>query len=474
MGTVGVIGAGIAGLTAAYHAAKHGADVIVIEATDRAGGLIRSEHAEGYLVEHGPNSLRAATPALSRVISELGLDAERIPARRAAETRYVVRDQEPKPLPSSPVSFLTTDLLSARAKLRILAEPFIRAGVGPDESVASFVSRRLGSEVLDYAVNPFVGGIFAGDPDALSIKHAFARLFDLEREHGSLFKGMVRGLLSRRKNSTIPHSAPEEASAEAPPVKADTGIFSFQKGLQTLPDALAATLGDRIELNTTVQAMRSSDEGWTLTVQVPSGDREEVSVDAVICTAPLHRLGSIDFDTPLDLAPLVRTEYPAVSVVALGFPRAAVAHPLDGFGMLVPAVERSFHVLGTVFSSSVFPDRTPAGHVLLTTFVGGARHPSLGRASFDTLKRIVMRDLGILLGISGPPSFARHVLWERAIPQYTLGYGKVKAQVNRLEQEHPGLYFAGNYRQGISVGDAMESGQQAAEQALKRVKEVPA
>jgi len=165
--------------------------------------------------------------------------------------------------------------------------------------------------------------------------------------------------------------------------------------------------------------------------------------------------------------------YPPVSVVAMGFRHDDVNHPLDGFGMLVPEVEDTYHILGTIFTSTIFPDRAPDDHVLLTTFVGGARHPELGRAPDDQQRQIILADLAALLDVSEAPTFVRHIRWPRAIPQYTTGYGAVKELITRLEARHPQLFLAGNYRGGISVGDAMDSGHAAAEQCLRQLTPEP-
>ena len=196
MPTVGVIGAGISGLAAAYRLYKEGISVRVLEASDRTGGVIQSKSAEGFLVEHGPNSIRAGSAALERILDDLDLHDERVWANDAADTRYIVRDGTPTPLPMSLRSFLSTDLFSTKAKLRLLAEPFIGAAPSNDESIADFTRRRLGPEVLNYAVAPFVGGVFAASPDDLSVRHAFGRLADLEDKYGSLFLGAVRRALS--------------------------------------------------------------------------------------------------------------------------------------------------------------------------------------------------------------------------------------------------------------------------------------
>jgi oxygen-dependent protoporphyrinogen oxidase len=191
-------------------------------------------------------------------------------------------------------------------------------------------------------------------------------------------------------------------------------------------------------------------------------------LSGLICTVPLHALGTLDLDTPVDRSPLAAVPYPPVHMVALGYERSALAHPLDGFGLLVPPVEADLDVLGTLFSSTLFPGRAPDGHVLLTTFVGGARAPALARRGDAAIQSLVERDLDRLLGVDGAPVFSHHVHWARAIPQYTRTHGAVKDTLDALEARHPGLAFAGNYRNGVAVGDAAKSGQAAAERLLER------
>ncbi len=449
MPTVGVIGAGISGLTAAYRLDREGISVKVLEATDRGGGVIRSERTEGYLVEHGPNSIRASSPELESLIADLGLDEDRVWADAAAATRYVVRDGRPTALPTSIGSFLTTDLFSSRAKLRLLAEPFMHRRTDGNESVAAFTRRRLGQEVLDYAVSPFVGGVFAGDPEQLSIRHAFDRLADLERDHGSLFLGFLASAFSKSKDD-VP-----------------SGLFSFRQGLETLPEALASALDDQLRLNAPVTSFRKQKTTWEVRINPPDETPQTFTFDALISTVPLHSLAQIELDTSVDCTPLQKVPYPPVSVLALGYPRDAIEHPLDGFGLLVPPVETDIDILGTLFSSTLFPNRAPGDQVLLTTFVGGARAPSLARTSTEALRGVVERDLDRLLNVNGPPTFVRHVYWPRAIPQYVLGYESVLATLEELETQHSTLAFAGNYRQGISVGDALTSGAQAADRILR-------
>jgi len=451
MAHIGIIGAGIAGLTTAYQLQHEGHAVSIFEASNSIGGMIRSEQTDGFLVEHGPNSLRPTPATLPQMVAALDLGDACVAANEAAQTRFVVRDGTPHPIPMSPGAFLKTPLISTAAKLRLLAEPFIRRGDLPDESVAGFVRRRLGPEILDYAVNPFVGGIFAGDPERLSLEHAFEKVHTMEQEHGSLFRAMIHA--ARHRSDDADTNAPDATPK---------GLFSFRKGLHTLPRALADALGDAIHTHAPVTRLSSPNDRWTVTVRPPGGDPHIHAVDAVVSTVPLHQLGDLQLATDIDLSVFDTVSYPAVSVVALGYDRADVAHPLDGFGMLVPEVEDDIRILGTLFSSTLFPGRAPDGQVLLTTFVGGMREPELGDASTERLQAVVRRDLRNLLGVHGRPTFVRRVRWKRAIPQYRIGYGGVTDALRRLEDAHPGLFFAGNYRAGISVGDTMASGTDAA------------
>ncbi|SHK77477.1 protoporphyrinogen oxidase [Rhodothermus profundi] len=456
MASVGIIGAGIAGLAAAYELHRRGLEVTVFEASDRIGGFIQSERMEGFLVEYGPQTLQRTSADLEELLRRIDLEDACIAAQPVASKRFIVRSGRPIPLPRSPRELLRTPLLSPRARLRLLAEPFIaRSHRSTEESVAKFARRRLGPEVLDYLVEPFVAGIFAGNPEHLSIRHAFPKLFELEQQYGSLFWGFIRDRMKQRY-----HPAPRRS------------MFSFVEGLHMLPRALADRLpAQAILRNAEVLAIRWDEKNpWTLSFR-ENGRTATRFFDVIVCATSLHHLAQIRILPPLDRQPLSTVEHPPLALVALGFRREQVAHPLDGFGLLVPAVEREFQILGTLFSSSLFPNRAPEGHVLLTTFVGGMRHPEQALLPDDRLEALVLQDLRRLLGISGPPVFRHIWRWERSIPQYRLGYDTVIACVRDVEMSRPGLFLAGNYREGISVVDALHSGLKAAQQIILHLRE---
>jgi len=435
-----IIGAGLTGLSAAVALKRRGIPVAVLESSGRPGGAVGTEHADGFLVERGPNSMMLGEPEVTAFLDEAGLDEEIIAP--AAKKRFLVRAGCPVSLPTGPWGAVTTPLFSVPGKLRILAEPFVPRGCAEDESLADLVRRRLGAEILSYAVDPFVAGIYAGDPEKLSAKYAFPKLWQLEHEHGSF----VRGALRRRR------TGPRQK------------MVSFRGGMGVLTDRLASLLGDDLHLQAKVERISRRAGGWSVdwTSRERSASAECASLVSAVPAFAVPRLPwPVELAGPL--AFLQGVEYPPVSVVAHGFPRHAVHHPLDGFGMLVPAAENK-RILGTIFSSSLFPGRAPQGQVLLTTFVGGARQPALAALPDDELDRLVRVDLSSLLGVGGEPSFRRVIRWPLAIPQYRIGHGATVAALEKLEAGHPGLHFVGNYRGGIAAGQCIRNGLRLAEE----------
>jgi oxygen-dependent protoporphyrinogen oxidase len=439
---VAVVGAGISGLATAFHLQRRGHSVRVLESASRAGGVIGSHRREGVLYETGPNSTLDTTPLIGELLEAAGIAGERRDAAAVAAKRYVLRGGQLLPLPTSPGAFIATPLFSLAAKLALLREPFV-APAPPDreESVAAFVRRRLGVEFLDYAIEPFVAGIYAGDPELLSVPAAFPRLYALEQRYRSLIRGQILGARERAR-------AREKAKNAA-------SSFSFRDGMQTLPDALARALpgletGVRI-----VRLARIADglfevEGERAGVGVTARSRAVVlAVPADIAAGLVRQLA------PAAAQALDAIPYAPVAVVASAYRRADVKHALDGFGFLSPRKEGR-PILGTLFSSSMFDGRAPAGTVLLTTFVGGSRNPELARSSPEEIAQTVGRELAALLG-AATPQWREVAQWPRAIPQYTLGHSGRIAAIERAEAAVPGLFLRANYRGGVSVGDCIKS-----------------
>ena len=445
--TVAVVGGGLAGLAAAWRLARAGARVRVFEAGERAGGVIRSVRAGGFLAEHGANSLAEPPSAVRALLREAGIEGDLVPTSPAAQRRYVVRGGRAVAVPASPPQLLTTRILSLPAKLRVLAEPLSSSTDDPDETVAALVRRRLGREVLDYLVEPFVAGIYAGDPERLSARAAFPRLVALEAAHGSLLRG-ARAAARERRAAGGPR---------------DPAIYSFAQGMEALPRTLAAGLGDAVTLGTAVRAVRRVPGGWAVET-----DASDEMFGAVVLAVPAHALAAIDLDgaDAEDVDAIASIPHAPVAVLVQGYRREQVAHPLDGFGMLVPRVERR-RVMGVLFSSSMFPGRAPDGYVSLTAFVGGTRDPELAALPIDRLASVVGEELRDLLGVRGDPVYMHHQPWPRAIPQYVVGYGAVQRRMDAVERDCPGVFLAGSYRSGVAVSDTLASGLRAADAALQ-------
>ena len=441
--TVVVIGAGLTGLTAGYRLNRLGYRVRVLERSERPGGVIRSTREEGFLVEGGPNVLSVDEPALLEFLREIGLGSEVVVASPDAQRRFIVRRGRPVPVPTSLSSFLRTPLLSAVGKLRLLAEPFAaRAEPGLEDSMAEFTRRRLGVEALDYMVNPLMAGVYAGDPERLSVRHAFPSLHRLELQYGSLTSGGLATALRR---------GPFKKRFKARSI-------SFRTGLQAIIDALSTELGNALSNGVTIDAL---EPGPPFRVRFRSAllGAEMLAADAIVLAVPGHEAAKLPFSSisAERFSVLREVEYPAVASVALGFPRAAVQHPVDGFGVLVPARE-GLHILGTLFTSSLFVGRAPDGSVLLTTYVGGTRQPELTALPDHALCRIVQDDLRQLLGVEGEPTFRRVARHPHAIAQYNLGYQRFHTAMEGAEVELPGLFMGGSLRNGPSLGACIRAG----------------
>ncbi len=455
-----VCGAGLTGLTTAWNLRRAGVDVTVLEASPVVGGVMRSTSAEGYLVEHGPNSC-LLTPELQSLVETLGLTPLLRQAAPQAQRRFIVRDGRPVVVPMSPVSAIRSPLFGLRAKLRILAEPFITPRIaGEDESVASFVRRRLGDEPLTWAVDPFVSGVYAGDPERLSIRHAFPRLAALEREHGSIVRGLIAAGRRARRARKADGSAPRRAT-----------MVSFLDGMGTLPHAIADDIGGANLLRGARVTGVSHRDGVVQISAERHGATVTLAADAVVSTLPLHALTSVTLpgQTRDAMHQLSTVNYPPVVSLALGFRRSDVAHALDGFGCLVPSAEQRT-TLGVLFSSTLFSQRAPDGCVLLTCFLGGTRRPELGAASTSALIDIVLPELRELLGVTGAPRFVHRTTWHRAIPQYELGHDANVLAAEQLESQVPGLIVDGQFRRGVSVGDCVAAGNSIAMRAATLAK----
>lgn len=437
---IGIIGGGISGLTAAFLLQNKGFEVTLFEKSERAGGNIQTVKTDDFLIEYAPNSL-LKSPRLVDLIRELDLETEVLAANPANKKRYVLRDGQLKSLPMSVAKMAFDGYFSARAKLRLLKEPFIKTKAAKDESVAAFFERRLGREIVERAADPFIAGIYAGNPENLSVKAAFPRLYELEKEYGSLLLGSLR-------------SKTEKADKNFP------RTFSFKNGVQTLTDKLADVLGESVKTNTEVARIEKRADGKWL---VETSDGEEV-FDALVISTPAEPAARLIQETDANLSTQLKNiYYPPVAMIFFGVKKETLEKNLDGFGFLVPGSEQR-KILGTIWNSAVFVNRAPEGYHLLTTFVGGARSPELCEQSDEELFQIVFEELKSILGLREKPTLAHIKRWRKAIPQYVLGYERVEKGIEDFENENKGIFFCSNFYKGISVGDCVKNAYKTAEE----------
>ncbi len=442
-----VIGAGISGLAAAYALKKAGVDTLILDSASLPGGVIRTLKRDGYLIECGPQSF-SGNAHLNSLCEDLRLQGEYIFADSKAP-RYVLINGALKPVPMGP-SLIGSSFLGGGTRGAIIRD-ILGTSEPPeqDESVAAFMRRKFSDTLLERLAGPFVSGIYAGDPDKLSLRAAFPMLHEAEKKAGSIIRGMFK---IRKENKVKRGSSSNEKST----------LQTFQDGNERLICALSEELGERllcrVEVHNVV-ALDPSSEPFAPRFRVStktSKGPEVFETERLVVAAPTDAagklLGSVDSEFA---AQLCGVEYAGVAVISLGYRKEDVSHSLKGFGFLVPR-SAGLSVLGTVWNSSLFPDRAPEGHVLLTSFVGGATNPGAVRQSAEELAALVHREIAPILGIRKQPVFTNVIIWPRAIPQYNLGHIARIAAIEAALAKFPGLYVAGNYLNGPAIGTCVE------------------
>jgi oxygen-dependent protoporphyrinogen oxidase len=462
--TVAIIGGGVSGLTVAHWLNKRQVDVVVLEKEAEVGGTMKTVREKGFLIETGPNNALETTPLFKELVADCGIEKEFIYTNPVGENRYILRDGKLIALPLKPPAFIASRLFSTAAKLRLLKEPFV-GRADKEESIAEFVVRRLGREFLDYAIDPFVAGIFAGRPEALSVRAAFPRLYALEEKYGGLIKGMIGGRRERKRRAEVAKDRAES--------------FSFVEGMQSLPLALADTLGPRVVTSADVRSIRPTSvrkgpggrRARFMIEYVRARRRMSLAADHVVLSIPAYAASSIVAPLSIEAgATLNSIPYSPVASIFLGFRKEDVRHPVAGFGFLVPSRERR-GILGCLWSSSLFPRRAPEGAVAFTTFVGGGRQPELVDLREDALCDLALSEVKKIMQIEGKHVYLRLTRWQKAIPQYELGHLAKIETLDRFEAAHPGVWFCSNFKGGISVGDCVKSARETADRVLQSLKE---
>lgn len=461
MKKIAVVGGGISGLTVAYLLANGTEDleVDVYEADTRPGGKIWSDQVNGFLCEKGPNGFLDNKPKTLELCKSLGIDP--VKSNENSKKRFIFSGGKLNALPESPPAFIKSDLLSWSGKFRILMELIAHKGPA-DETVADFIIRRLGKEVLEKLIDPMCSGIYAGDPYNMSIQSCFPRIKELEQEYGSLIKALLKIRKQKKAERKSVQGKQEETKVSAAP---GGTLTSFYNGAQTITDALAEKLGGRLNLGVSVDSISKNNGSYQLHTS-----KETVNADIVILSSPAYAsseiLGSLDAELSKVLKEI---PYPHVSVVCFGYKKEKVSNALNGFGFLIPFRENR-RILGNLWDSSIFPNRASEGNVLLRTMAGGAKFPEMADMDDNKITDIVFDELNQILGLKKDPEMVRVYRWEKAIPQYVLGHINKLSAIDERLKGHPGLYLAGNSYRGIGINDCIEDAHKITENVLRKIK----
>ncbi|MBO7521079.1 MAG: protoporphyrinogen oxidase [Opitutales bacterium] len=438
-----IIGGGISGLCAAHALKQKGFEVVLLESKSRAGGVINTFNESGFRAESGSNSVMVQSQKTLDFIESIGLKGRIANSSPVSKKRFFVKNGKICEVPMGPLKMIFSPLFSLAGKFRLLREMNIPPhDPESDPSVAQFTIDRLGKEALDYGMNPFMAGIYGGNPEKLSMKYAFPPFWNLEQKYGSIIKG---------------------ASAARKEKKAAGNFFkpimiSFKNGLVELVDKVKEGLKDNIILNAKIVGVDYDMGSWQVFWTNESGDGCEV-FDEIVLALPAPEIKNLPLAGTLSarLGVLDKIEYAPVVSLTLGFKKSDISHKLDGFGALVPEVEKKYRILGALFVSSVFEGRAPADCATITCYIGGMRHPGHFDLPDEELEKIALEDLRGLVGLKGKPMFRRVFRWKRAIAQYNVGYGDILAEIEEIEKDFPTVKLIGAYRGGVGVSSCIEN-----------------
>jgi oxygen-dependent protoporphyrinogen oxidase len=473
---VAVIGAGISGLACAYRLRQLEIPCVVLEAQGRAGGLIATVRRNGFLFDTGPQCPRFPS-MLWRMLRELNLETEFVAGDPKAK-RYILRGGRLHRAPFSPGGLIGTRLLGARSKFRILSEVFGSSQPPPDEeTLADFVQRKFGTEVLDYLVDPLISTIFFGDARKMGMESAFPALVEWERTQGSLVRGAIQARKSKEivpKKDSFPQRAGTNGKLDSLKVTdALPSLGSFRSGMAALPERLAAELHEEIRYNSaiaSVEQMRNGSGTGSASWQIGLSSGEKITAEHLILAVPAYAAAQLLKNAAPQLANHLKAiEYAPILAVGCAYNRSQVSNTLDGFGFMVPRRE-GLETICTFWNSSLFPDRAPDGAVVMTSFAGREMNNSGAASSEEENAQIVEGENATVLGIKGPP--LDQVVWKdsRALPQFNVGHATRVAEIQNIVRTIPNLSIAGNFLKGRSIGDCVDVAFEAAQDVRSRIR----
>ena len=440
---VGIIGAGICGLSTATTLHKNQIEFKIFESSNEPGGCIKTFYDFNSIIETGPNSINGRNEDINDLINYLSIESECYYSNEKSKNRYILKNNKALAVPVSPNQIVKNKILSISTKLKIINEMLIKSKSNSNESLEEFILRRFDQEFLDYIINPFVNGIYAGNPSKLIVSKAFPKLIEMEKKYGSIVKGFINVRnLKKSKNKLNDHK-----------------VFTFKNGLQTLPLKMVEHFRDKIKYNHRVQEVNQHDKKiWSI-------DNESFS--HLVFTQPAYTFDNLK--SPLDLSFLKDIYYSPVTTVNLLYDRKQFKKDIDGFGILVPECENKF-ILGVLFPSIIFPNRCPDDKILLTVYVGGAIHPERAVLNQNDLINKIKKDLADFLYLEGNPEHFKIIRWEKAIPQYEANILNVHKKILEIENEYENIFFGGNYIGGISLPNAISTGINIGKKIVKDIK----
>ena len=446
-----IIGAGMSGLSTAFWLRQKGIEATVLERSDRVGGVIRSEKIDGYTIDHAANCLMNFLPEVYHLCDTVGLSERRVFRSDTATRRYMLKGGRPQSVPLTPKAMLASPFWPWRAKLRMAMEPLVPAS-RPDteETVAGFIRRRFGNELLEQAIEPFVAGTLAGDPEQACVRSTMPKFYEFEQRYGSVLRGVVASKLAGTRT------------------RCPMRLFSFRDGMESLPAAIGRYLGKSLQSGVEVREVERRGRQWRIET-ICDGQSTEVEADTLVIATPAPIAAQLLHPvTELAAEQLNSIAYAPMAVMTLGFRSSDVGHNLDGIGCLIPKREGRY-LLGTLWNSSLFAERAPKGRVLLTCYMGGLSHPDVLNYDDGQLLDMALVDLRQMLDIRGEPEFMRVIRHHQGLPQYHLGHQQRLATIREQLQLAPGLHLCGNYLDGVSIRDCVARGRLLAEQIASDV-----
>ena len=445
-----IIGAGLTGLTLAFYLKKQGKNVLIVEKTEKSGGVINTENKNGFVFETGPNTGVVGNPEVAELFEDLEGLCTFEAADPSAKRRLIWKKGKWHALPSGLVSAATTPLFTLKDKFKVLGEPFRKKGENPEENLADLVKRRLGVSFLNYAIDPFISGIYAGDPSYLITKYALPKLYALEQNYGSFIKGSMQKAKEKKNNPRLQ--------------KATKEVFSARGGLSQLTKALTDKIGaENILLNGVNTTVKPGENGFVVHTQINNESIQIKANKVVTTTGGNELLNILPFLSKQEKSPFEKLKYAAVVQAIIGFKKWD-GMQLNAFGGLVPTIENK-NILGALFTSSFFSKRAPNEGALISVFMGGTKRPDIFEMSNENIESMLEKEIKEVLGLSDfTPDLLHIYRYKYAIPQYGLSSAQRFETIKEIQQKYPGLVLAGNIRDGIGMADRIKQARTLAEE----------